>query len=65
MACNALIKPPFGLGTEIEENPSWTSIRRSWPTGDPRIPGVMEEMAAELLPGGAPGGPAAGAIRPV
>ena len=58
MACNAPIKPLFGLGTEIEEN-SELDLYQAFLAhgGDPRIPGVMEEMAAELLPGGAPEAP--------
>ncbi len=49
MACNAPIKPLFDLGVEIEEN-SELDLFESFNKheGDPRIPEVAADMAAEL-----------------
>jgi len=49
MACNAPIKQLFDLGVEIEEN-SELDLFAAYHAhaGDPRIPGVIAEMEAEL-----------------
>ena len=49
LACNAPIKPLYDLGVEVQEN-SELDLFDAFETaaGDPRIPGIVEEMAAEL-----------------
>lgn len=49
LACNAPIKPLFDLGVEIEENSELDLFEAfNKHANDPRIPKVVEDMAAEL-----------------
>ncbi len=51
LACNAPIKPLYNLGVEIEENSELDLFEAfNKHAGDPRIPGVVEDMAKELGP---------------
>ena len=49
LACNAPIKPLFNLGVEIEENSELDLlVAYNAHAGDPRIPGVVQEMREEM-----------------
>ncbi len=49
LACNAPIKPMYDLGVEIEENSELDLFEAfNKHAGDPRIPDVVKDMAAEL-----------------